>query len=151
MPGTFFWRSFSSPLGSPSAATVCLATFLARYQFTGPPCHDIRSANWRNASANCCGSPNGPIGPPSPGVPPGPPEPPDPEPPKPPKPPESPELPESPDPESPEPCPAPGNPKPKGGSAIAAASQAGWKSHISHVISGAAHGEHCTGPDRKSV
>ena len=61
--GRSCWRSVSSTLGSPSAATVCRATFLARSQFTGPPCQDIRSANWRSASANCCGSPSGPSGP----------------------------------------------------------------------------------------
>ncbi len=134
MASTIFWRSLSSTLGSPSAATVCRATFLARSQFTGPPCQDIRSANWRSASANCCGSPSGPSGSPAPG--PDPPDPPEPE---------------SPEPESPEPRPAPGKPKPKGGSAIASASQAGWKSHISHVIPGAAHGEHCTGPGSPSA
>src|SRR5215469_2078789 len=56
--------------------------FLARSQFTGPPCHDIRSANWRSASANCCGSPMGPSGPIAPNGPAGPP--PEPEPPDPP-------------------------------------------------------------------
>src|SRR5580704_10242608 len=59
--------------------------FLARSQFTGPPCQDIRSANCRSASANCCGSPMGPSGPMPPnGSPPPDPEPPDPEPPDPP-------------------------------------------------------------------
>ena len=72
------FRSVSSTLGSPSAARVWRATFLARSQFTGPPCQDIRSANWRSASANCCGSPSGPNGPPSAGGPPEEPEPPDP-------------------------------------------------------------------------
>ena len=106
-------RSISRTLASPCAATVCRATFFARSQLTGPPCQDIRSANWRRASANCCGSPSGPSGPPAP--PPGPPAPPRPAPP-----------------------PAsglsgsrsgsPGRPKPKGGSVISAASRAGWKS-----------------------
>ena len=90
------FRSVSSTLGSPSAARVWRATFLASSQFTGPPCQDIRSANWRSASANCCGSPSGPNGPPSAGGPPEEPEPPDP----------------------PLPRPWPGRPKPKGGSAI---------------------------------
>src|SRR5262249_42579452 len=85
-------------------------------QFTGPPCQDIRSANWRSASANCCGSPSGPNGPPSAGGPPEEPEPPDP----------------------PLPRPWPGRPKPKGGSAICVASQAGWNGHATHVIPGAA-------------
>ncbi len=127
---TTFLRSASSTLGSPSAATVCRATFLARSQLTGPPCHAIRSANCRRASANCCGSPSGPSGLP-PGLSPEPP----PDPPDPPEPPRPPELPEP-----------PGRPKPKGGSAISATSQAGWKGHNRHVISGAAHVEHCTGP-----
>ena len=50
--------------------------FLARSQFTGPPCQDIRSANCRRASANCCGSPMGPSGPMPPNGPAGPPGPP---------------------------------------------------------------------------
>src|SRR5215472_4612681 len=134
-----FCRSTSRTLGSPSAATACLATFLARSQFTGPPCQDIRSANWRRTSANCCGSPSGPSGPPSPG---GPPD----EPPEDPDPPE-PDEPDPPEPDELEPRPEPpGGPKPKGRSAIALASQAGWKDHISHVIPGAAHLEHRTGP-----
>src|SRR5262249_45122753 len=129
-----FWRSTSRTLGSPSAATACRATFLARSQFTGPPCHDIRSANCRNASANCCGSPSGPNGLAPPVSSGGPPDDPDAEP-------------EEPEPEEPEPGrPPPGGPKPKGRSGIVGASQAGWKDHISHVISGAAHLEHRTGP-----
>ena len=134
MASTTFCRSGSSTLGSPSAATVCRATFLARSQLTGPPCQAIRSANWRSASANCCGSPSGPNGLPSPGAPPEPPGPPEPPEPPGPEPPE-PELPES-----------PGRPKPKGESAISATSQAGWKHHTGHVIPGAAHVEHRTGP-----
>ena len=68
-------RSVSRTLGSPFCATVCRAMFLARSQFTGPPCQDIRSANWRSASANCCGSPSGPSGPAPPNGPSGPPPP----------------------------------------------------------------------------
>src|SRR5262249_3934539 len=113
-------RSASSTLGSPSAASAWRATFLARSQFTGPPCQDIRSANWRRASANCCGSPSGPRAPPSSGGPPAEPEPPDPL-----------------DPPRPRPWP-PGRPKPKGGSAICVASQAGWNGHANNVIPGAA-------------
>src|SRR6185437_14815517 len=94
------------------AATACRAIFLARSQLTGPPCHDIRSANCRSASASCCGSPSGPSGPPAPW-------PPEPEPPE----------PDPPEPEPPEPSSElPGRPKPKGGSVISVASQAGWKS-----------------------
>src|SRR5262245_64196207 len=96
---TTFWRSTSRTLGSPSAATACRATFLARSQFTGPPCHDIKSANWRSTSANCCGSPSGPSGPPSPGEPP---DEPDPEPPGPDEP-----GPDEPEPDEPEPRPEP--------------------------------------------
>src|SRR5690349_19134307 len=78
------------------------------------------SANWRSASANCCGSPiapNGPMAPPlgSPGPPP--PGPPDP-------PPLSSGL--------------SGMPKPNGRSAIVG-SAAGWKGHDRHVISEEAH------------
>ncbi len=114
-------RSMSRTLASPAAATVCRATFLARSQLTGPPCQDIRSANWRRASANCCGSPSGPSGPSGPCGPPGPPEPaPPPPPPEPPPPPGV--FPESSGSRS------PGRLKPKGGSVISAASRAGWKS-----------------------
>ncbi len=106
------------------------ATFLARSQLTGPPCQDIRSANWRRASANCCGSPSGPSGPSGP-----------------------------PGRRTPAaaagsarhvgrasritrvPVRSPGRPKPKGGSVISAASQAGWKGHVRHVIPGALRGE----------
>ena len=79
-------RCASRTLGSPAAAIACRATFLARSQLTGPPCQDSRSANWRSASANCCGlpiAPNGPwapSGPPAPGSE-GPPEPEEPWPP----------------------------------------------------------------------
>src|SRR4029077_1829707 len=70
---------------------------------------DIRSANWRSASANCCGSPMGPSGPMPPKGPTGPP-PPGPEPPEPPGTSgSSPEL-------------RPG-PKPKGGSVMCPASR----------------------------
>src|SRR5262249_50329028 len=133
---TTFWRSTSRTLGSPSAATACRATFFARSQFTGPPCQDIRAANCRNASANCWRSPSAPNAlPPPPALSPGgPPAAPDP-------------GPEDPEPEEPDPGrPPPGGRKPKGRSGIAVASQAGWKDHTSHVISGAAHLEHRTGP-----
>ena len=56
-------RCASRTLGSPAATIACRATFLARSQLTGPPCQDSRSANWRSASANCCGSPIAPNGP----------------------------------------------------------------------------------------
>src|SRR5215475_1777505 len=83
------------------------------------------SANWRSASANCCGSPiapNGPMAPP-PGTPP--PESPDPPPPGPPDPP-------------PLSSGLSGMPKPNGRSAIVG-SAAGWKDHDCHVISEEAH------------
>src|SRR6266851_320345 len=148
-------RWLSRTLGSPFATIVCLAVFLARSQFTGPPWYDIASATWRSASASCCGSPNGPPGPvgspglpgppgcPGPPGPPGPPEPgPDPPEPEPPVP-----DPPAPDPLAPpEPCSwsspgCPGRPKPKGGSLIAVVSQAGWNCHIGQVIPGALRGE----------
>src|SRR5881392_2124881 len=78
------------------------------------------SANWRSASANCCGSPIAPNGPTAP--PPGSPGPPPPGPPDPP--PLSSGL--------------SGMPKPNGRSAIVG-SAAGWKGHDSHVISEEAH------------
>ena len=56
-------RCASRTLGSPAATIACLATFLARSQLTGPPRQDSMSANWRSASANCCGSPIAPNGP----------------------------------------------------------------------------------------
>src|SRR6266700_5043872 len=89
------------------------------------------SANWRSASANCCGSPiapNGPIAPP-PGnsPPPGTPPPPGPDPP-PPGPPDPPPLSSG----------LSGKPKPNGRSAIVG-SAAGWKGHDRHVISEEAH------------
>src|SRR5215831_12486635 len=127
-------RSTSRTLGSPLAATVCRATFLARSQLTTPPCQDIRSANCRSASANCCGSPSGPSGPIGPGGPPGPPGP-RPAPPEPPG--TSGVLPESPGSRSR----SPGRPKPKGGSVISAASQAGWKGPRPPRYPGALGGE----------
>src|SRR5208283_2757185 len=108
-------RCEASTLGSPAAATACRATFLARSQLTGPPRYDIRSANWRSASANCWGSPNGlapPNGPPGSGGWPAPPMPPPPPPP--PAPPPLGPLP--PTPLAPEPLDPPGSPGRRSGS-----------------------------------